>query len=808
MNKFYKNKETMMKKKLLLLGLIICLVTCLSVGMTGVASANSSTVQFENVKEAVLAENDLIDKNVERLNFDDLYLSSMTVFDNNNAEKSMFGGYLQTGRIESSFEISFDIEVLTAPDQNSNFGIGVKNVLSDAKLNLIKSGGYELLIGKNQRLEDGGITGTSLRTLSIVKNGALTQNTTSSVIKYAIFDLPAWLTLDEGEEFNLKVGAVLITDKGCNEIKGYYIYVNATCGENSDTVAEIYDYCDIESHIGGVATGIVSGLGQYKITTKNTDNVTTLEKVNSYDLMQLDQGTKSHYQASIDNKKMFGCAEVATDNSLEVNMKIIVEEPTTAWQTFSVGLKNCPGSLGGNYVFHNGGYTFSIGNSAMVGYNNYKTISIKRNGIYTGHEWIINAMKGAVMPDWLDKTLRTEGGSFKYTIGLRRITSGEEVLGYYAYMKANDQIILDFYDYFDYESNLDYFGNAFSGGIENAGSYTITTCGLTEKEFESYQTIDLSKLVPVTENGLTYTADKESKSTEKVISRYVYEKESLAVKYNIKYTGEPTLDLSLRGVDDGSKVDAVRFNLDFNNKTFRVYTIAKKTASFDSGDLDLLAVGLNLSENTEYLLEYGVIRYKYKDCAEYNRARLFIKIDGVDVYKYDYDYIGASVLGYYVGGRVIGDADDTVTFIPTEQNQLDVSITARTLKQSIKVNERNAIVYESTVPTGLNKVEYEFISGEDLVYINAYGVVTGLKEGTAKLKVKVIDQYGTKISNEITLTIEAAAQADNTLEEFVKNYNPGCAGSIGVIESVIISAVLIAAGLSVILIRRRKDNEN
>ena len=751
-----------MKRKISVLSLVVAMMLCFTAFFTVnvYADVKASSTAFDNA----LIGTDVLDTEVEKINFDDLYYSSCRVFNSENSAESMFGGFIRTGRNETSFEISYDVTVLEAPTADSVFGLGFKNVVNESvgneKTNLIKSGGYEILFGKNQRLD--GVAATSLSTVSVIKNGAL-SNTTSSVEKYATASLPSWLDFSLNSEYNFKLGAVLITDETGDNLKGYYIYLDVTQETNTQRLFGIYDYFDIrqayaDKLIDGFATGVVSGDGEYQITTKNTDNVTTLEEVKSYDILHLDQGSSPNYSYENASSAMFGCASVLKDLSMEISMRVIIETPATGWNAFEIGLRNCQGSLGGKYVYGNGGYCFSIGNCSMdpdgvmVGANSTYSLSIKRNGLYTNSKWYINAARVVRMPDWFNTILRTQGASYELTVGLRRIMDGEEAVGYYAYMKANDQIIVDFYDYFDWEANIDYFGDVLTGCVNNQGSYIITTRGNVDKEFEQVEKFDLSNLVPVTAEGITYQAKTKASATENVIGRYVYGKDSIGVSYKFKYTGTPVLDLSLKGLDDSTNADAVRYALDTKNNTFRIYTMATKVASFDSGALDLAQKGITLEEGEEYIIEYGVIRYRYKGGTEYNRAQVFLKINDVDVYTYNVDYIVSSTLGYYVGGRVTG-TQGSVTIIPREENTVTVALTATTAKESCLVNGRNAVYYESTAPMGVIDVEYVIVSGEDCISINPYGVVTGLKEGTAVVKVKVTSQYGEYFSNEVTLQI-------------------------------------------------------
>lgn len=738
-----------MKKILSIISLLIIAIACCFAGTVFTASAAGSAQNLQGVQ---LNANDCVDQTVERLSFDDLYLSTLTEFDESNAKESMFGGFVETSkaRIEKSFEISYAITVLETPDANSAFGLGVRNVANSNKVNLIHSGGYEILFGENARLD--GMATTSLSTVSIVKNGALTSGT-SDVEKYAVFTLPAWFTFAENTEIDLKIGSVrIVAEDKPLDTKGYYVYVIATIGANSAKIAEVYDYCDNGVNIGSATTGIVSGAGRYSILSDDSNAKRGLEEVNSYDILQLDQGTTSYY--NVVNQGLFGRARTATDNSLEVSMRVIVDTPVKTWHMFSIGLKNC---YYGEFDHFIGGYEFRIGRNtdlADSSGNSNDTLSIIRNGLPKGSgKYTDNATKVGLMPEMFKSDMFTKDASFKLTVGLRRIIVGEDVLGYYAYMKYNNETVLDFYDYFDYEQELDYFSDVFTGGIEAEGAYYLTTCGETDRKFEAVNVYDLSELVPVTQSGLVYEADEVGSSTEKIISRYVTNENSIGVKYKVKFTGSPTLDLSLLALDDATKADGIRFSINEKTQSFRVYTVETKFADFDSGELDLSAVGLNLEENREYLLEYGVVRYRYAGSEKYEMAQVYLRLDGVDLYRYDIDYMRALTLGYYVGGRVTGVEGDSVTLLPTEDNQLTVTVTADKAKESFKVGEKNAIVYEMTAPMGLTEVEYKCLSGADNVSINAYGAVTGLKAGTAVVKVIVHTQYGTYESNEVTLTI-------------------------------------------------------
>lgn len=742
-----------MKKLVSIVSLFVIAVTCLFLGAVMPVYADGEVVP-QDVKAVTLASGDVLETTVEKLNFDDLYLSTLTEFDKDNAKDSMFGGFIETtkARIEKSFEVSFDLLVTEQTDASSIFGLGIRNVSKDGKVNLIQNGGYEILFGANSRLS--GVVATSSSTVSIVKNGA------GMVDKYAVFDLPAWFNLDKDTELNIKIGSVRIVESAKPmDTKGYYVYVQATIGSQSQKIAEMYDYCDNGENIGSALTGVVNGAGKYTIYTKNSDNVTTLEDVKSYDIMQLDQGTTSYY--NVVNKGLFGRARTATDNSLEVSMRVIVDQPMTSWHMFDIGLKTC---YNGEFDHFNGGYDFKIGrNQSTNSGNSNDTMSIVRNGLYDGKNYHVNAIKIAKMPSDFASDMFTKGANFKLTLGLRRIISGEDVLGYYAYIKYNDRLVMDFYDYFDYQANLDYFGDVFTGGIEAQGAYYITTTGTVDREFEQIKEYDLSELVPVTANGVTYTADSAIDYSEKVVGRFLSGENSVGVKYKVKFTGTPALDLSISALDDGEQADAIRFNVDVENQTFRVYTVATKTADFDSGELDLSALDVEIEENTEYLLEYGVVRYKYKGTNDYNRIQVYLKLDGKTLYHYNVDYISKPVLGYYVGGRVIGGAGESVTLLPTEENVLSVTVTASSLKDEFVVDEKNAIVYESTAPFGLTEVTYQIISGEENISINPYGAVTGLKEGTATVKVVLTTQYGVYESNQITLTVNAKESVQSGL---------------------------------------------
>ena len=786
-----------MKKIVSIISLLIIAVACCFGGAVYSVSANA---QAENLQGAQLSANDRIDQTVERLSFDDLYLSSLTQFDESNARESMFGGFVETekARIEKSFEFSYDITVLETPDANSVFGLGVRNVATSDKVNLIQSGGYEILFGKNDRLD--GIASTSFSTVSIVKNGALnTQTKTGAVEKYAVFTLPAWLVFEENAEMNLKIGSVRIVaqDKPL-DTKGYYVYVTATQGNNTAKIAEVYDYCDNGVNIGSAATGIVKGAGKYSILSDASSAKRGLEAVNSYDILQLDQGKTSYY--NVINQGLFGRARTATDNSLEVSMRVLVDTPAKTWHMFSIGLKNC---YYGEFDHFIGGYEFRIGRNTHIADssgNSNDTLSIFRNGLPKGSgKYTRNVVKLAKMPEAFKQDMFTKGASFKLTVGLRRIVAGEEILGYYAYMKHNGETVLDFYDYFDYEKEFDYFGDVFTGGIEAEGAYYLTTCGETDREFEDFNVYDLSSLVPVTQSGLVYEADAVGSSTEKVISRYVTGESSIGVRYKVKFSGSPVLDLSLSALDDSTKADGIRFKIDERTQSFRVYTIATKFADFDSGDIDFSARGMALQEDREYLLEYGVVRYKYVGCDKYEMAQVYLRMDGVDLYRYDIDYMRSVTLGYYAGGRVTGEAGDKVTLIPTEDNQLTVSVTASTLKQDVKIGERNAIDYQTNAPMGLTKVEYKCVSGEENVLINEYGAVTGLKAGTAVVKVLLHTQYGTYESNEVTLTV-SPLQAQAALEySYMSNTWIALCIGLGVI-----AVAGIASVITVIIIKKKK----
>lgn len=235
-------------KKLLTALCITCVIafgfSFASFAVSAEGAAAAETTEFETI----FTDGDVLDETVETLNFDDLYLSSMTTFDSSNSLKSMFGGFLKTGRIVSSFEISYDVTVLEAPDNNSVLGFGIKNVVSDSKQNIIKNGGYEIVIGKNARLSDA----TSLSTISIIKNNALDNTGSSSVAKKAVSSID--LNLAEGAEFNLKIGAICILN--VDNIKGYKIYVKAVSNSYDKTLIEVYDYCDINENIGGYASGV------------------------------------------------------------------------------------------------------------------------------------------------------------------------------------------------------------------------------------------------------------------------------------------------------------------------------------------------------------------------------------------------------------------------------------------------------------------------------------------------------------------------------------------------------------------------
>lgn len=712
---------------------------------------------------------------------EDVHLGSEEIFTAENADSSMFGN-INIGRNAYGYEIEYDVEVITPASGWYQFGFGLKNIGHETKKYLIQNGGYQFVFGRS------GVTEISsgADTITLMKNSIRDNNSPATVpVKYTQSTIPEWLDMfTAGYEFSIVTGAAVISD-GENDC-GFYVYMKVF-DENHEavTLVDMYDYTDVMSDdFGSYATGIVNASEQsYRIYTKNGKKTRTMAEVKSYDILQLYNG-KDNLNTK-ENNPMFDNVSAIYDEDIEVNYALTVNKDmaTNTWNNLSFGLRNCPnGST--SFLVYNGGYRFSFGNeSSLTNGNNAETVVIARNGLYTGKEYPVNAYRMGVMPSWFFTSLHTKGYSCQLTLGVTRLLNGEEAVGCYAYIKVTDdthtdELVFDFYDYYDYASQVDYFGHILSGNIENSGEYYITTCGDINKEYQTLENVGLSDLIPF-KNDIVYTSDGviEVNEKEKVIGRYLSGTESYHVKLGATFVGGSILTLSLAGADETLE-NGLLFTIDQKENSVSIQGMGDGgIIAFDSGKLSCSSSGIQLTEGQNHEIEYGLQKYRYEGESVYSRVKIFFAIDGVVLFNQNYDFATNLALGYFTGGFVSGSKDATVTLSALEENTITTVVTARALKESVVVGEKSALAHVSSTPYGATSVEYIFTEGADIATINEYGVIVATKAGIIKAKVHLSTPYGEFESNEVTIQVTEGEEREDVLAQQAQEQS-GCGSTV------------------------------
>ena len=292
---------------------------------------------------------------------------------------------------------------------------------------------------------------------------------------------------------------------------------------------------------------------------------------------------------------------------------------------------------------------------------------------------------------------------------------------------------------------------------------------------ENTDEYDISDIVPIG-NGITYTkveGDTESASQSMINATEVTNKNGgYSVKMKIKFTGADFgLTFAFRGKN----------------------TLAKSGYKLIIAD-DVVIIGSMTKaspfvQGTEYDIEIGCIDYFVADERVPAGTIVYLKVNGELVAEDNIEKMLG--LGNYFCALIEGAGDSKVTITSakaeTERKAYELKTTAN--KTVVSNGKKTTLSYECNMKTAYDKVTYEVIKGD--ARVDGDGLYSNT-DGEIVVRVKIENEFGTFLGEEITLNKGAAGESGNPTDS--NTGKGGCGGGVaaGILPLAVVAIMAIA----------------
>ncbi len=314
-----------------------------------------------------------------------------------------------------------------------------------------------------------------------------------------------------------------------------------------------------------------------------------------------------------------------------------------------------------------------------------------------------------------------------------------------------------------YNSCHNTLGN-YNDPVNHVQDYLIE--GINEPVFSKFNPVinvaeargkyDISQLVPIKEQGVTYSAAADKSDASRSMFNAYMPRSNMYVDFGVKFTEGDTanlgFDMAMRATSSHG-VGGYSISLQKSNraKSFTVSTAnVSKTLAYEKDKVYRFRLYCqDFSYGTE--IESSGVRLALCTLDQAMNETIVLE---------DYiESLPSSKVGEWFTGVINGNEASSITIFPLNYQALDVNVGIKAGKNEVSIGKIIRFESESSPATFNDKVIYVITQGSECAEINGNGL-TGKKDGTVKVKAVVTNEYGSFESEEITITVGAGEKED------------------------------------------------
>ncbi len=298
---------------------------------------------------------------------------------------------------------------------------------------------------------------------------------------------------------------------------------------------------------------------------------------------------------------------------------------------------------------------------------------------------------------------------------------------------------------------------------------------------------DLSELVPVSQNGVVYSAAADKSDASRSMFNAYMPRNNMSVDFGVTFTeGDNTnlgFDMSMRATSSHG-VGGYSVSIQKSNRAKQfIVSMTNDSAKLDYEKGKTYRFRLychDFSYGTE--LEVSGVRLALYTLDE-NMAETLVLEDFIEI-------LPSENVGEWFTGVINGNSSSFVTITPLNYKAKGATVTVKAGKTNVAIGKIVRFEYESSLATYNDVATYVITEGEQYAKIAGNGI-TGVADGVVKVKAVITNEYGTFESEEITVTVGSGKQEENK----------GCGSSLSGNAITLAFASLVCVS---VLVKKRK----
>ncbi len=304
-----------------------------------------------------------------------------------------------------------------------------------------------------------------------------------------------------------------------------------------------------------------------------------------------------------------------------------------------------------------------------------------------------------------------------------------------------------------------------------------------EKEL-NYKTYDISDILPVGDEGATFTwnaGDKTNSPSRSLLNRKL-DSTNFILKTKIRMGGSNKIKFTITArSSDGW--DKGGYKYIFSNTGILLSGQEKETAfAFEA--------------NKDYVLELACLDWHFAGEILSAGVYLSVKVDGTlvtEIYVEE-GTVSDSELGNVLSGMLRGEKGNSVTFSAVTKSSETNEISVKATKTQVKIGKKIRLEASASMPTIFDEVSYEIVSGGEFATIED-NAVTGVADGVVQVKAVVKNSYGTFYSEPISITVGEGAKPEESTG------SSGCSGCSSAVSGALPA---FAAAMAAVIFKKKK----
>lgn len=255
---------------------------------------------------------------------------------------------------------------------------------------------------------------------------------------------------------------------------------------------------------------------------------------------------------------------------------------------------------------------------------------------------------------------------------------------------------------------------------------------------------DIGELVPIGQNGVVYTKGEDAQDKSQSVINFADLQTNPVIKFKLSFTGE-----------NFGAIFAIRARSGWDTDGYFVKLQNDMVVLTNAPALGTVQQPFAFEAGRTYLIEIGCIDFYYVEegSVSPDGVFLYIKIDGTTAASAYMDNNVAIKTGSVFSGRIEGEAGSSLTILPVEVAGKKPEIKISAQRNEVAVNKTLRLQYENSMPTLFDEVAFEIVKGDKYAKVNSNGMLSGLRNGTVRLRAVITNEYGTFYSNEFEVKV-------------------------------------------------------